>query len=61
MCGTPNGAGLVASPIPNCVPLNIFGLNTITPEMLTYIQPILHDSSNQELRDFWLTFEKEKK
>ena len=52
VCGTPDGAGLVATPIPNCVPLNIFGLNTITPEMLTYIQPILHDSSNQELRDF---------
>ncbi|HVY80409.1 MAG TPA: TonB-dependent receptor [Steroidobacteraceae bacterium] len=52
VCGTPDGTGLVTSPIPNCVPLNIFGENTITPEMLRYIQPILHDSSEQELRDF---------
>ena len=51
VCGTPDGTGLVATPIPNCVPLNIFGLNTITPAMLTYIQPTLHDSSSQQLRD----------
>ena len=56
VCGVPNGAGLVASPIPNCVPLNIFGLNTITPEMLAYIQPVLHDSSSQQLRDFTANF-----
>jgi iron complex outermembrane receptor protein len=52
VCGIPDGTGRVANPIPNCVPLNIFGLNTITPAMLTYIQPILHDSSSQQLRDF---------
>jgi iron complex outermembrane receptor protein len=56
VCGVPNGAGLVATPIPNCVPLNIFGLNTITPEMLRYIQPILHDSSSQQLRDLTANF-----
>jgi iron complex outermembrane receptor protein len=52
VCGTPNGSGIVTTPIPNCVPLNIFGANTITPEMLNYIKPILHDTSEQELRDF---------
>ena len=53
VCGVPNGAGLVVSPIPNCVPLNVFGgAGTITPAMLNYIQPILHDSSEQELRDY---------
>jgi len=56
VCGVPDGTGRVASPIPNCVPLNIFGLNTITPEMLRYIQPILHDSSSQQLRDFTANF-----
>ena len=39
---------------PNCVPLNYFGGQgagggTITPEMLAYIQPIIRDSSEQEL------------
>jgi iron complex outermembrane receptor protein len=52
VCGTPDATGLVANPIPSCVPLNIFGLNTITPQMLSYIQPTLHDTSEQELRDF---------
>jgi len=56
VCGVPNGAGVVASPVPNCVPLNIFGANTITPEMLTYIQPVLHDTSSQQLRDFTANF-----
>lgn len=56
VCGTPDGSGLVASPIPHCVPLNIFGLNTITPAMLAYIQPILHDSSSQQLRDVTANF-----
>jgi iron complex outermembrane receptor protein len=56
VCGVPNGAGVVASPIPNCVPLNIFGLNTITPEMLAYIQPVLHDTSSQQLRDLTANF-----
>jgi iron complex outermembrane recepter protein len=53
VCGVPDNTGLVANPIPRCVPLNVFGgPGTITPEMLNYIQPILHDSSEQELRDF---------
>lgn len=56
VCGVPDATGFVASPIPSCVPLNIFGLNTITPEMLRYIQPILHDTSSQELRDFTANF-----
>ena len=35
---------------PQCVPLNIFGgPGTLTPEMLAYIQPIIHDESEQEL------------
>ena len=52
VCGVPDGTGLVANPIPSCVPLNVFGgAGTITPAMLTYIQPTLHDTSEQELRD----------
>ena len=55
-CGDVVG-GVVANPIPNCVPLNIFGgqgdgSGTITPEMLNYIRPVLHDNSEQELKDF---------
>jgi iron complex outermembrane recepter protein len=35
------------------VPLNVFGgAGTITPEMLNYIQPTLHDTSEQQLRDY---------
>ncbi|MBW3568188.1 MAG: TonB-dependent receptor, partial [Proteobacteria bacterium] len=35
----------------SCVPLNLFGgLGTITPAMLGYIQPILHDVSENNLR-----------
>lgn len=56
VCGVPNASGLVASPIPHCVPLNIFGANTITPEMLAYIQPVLHDSSSQQLRNVTANF-----
>ncbi len=55
-CGEVTG-GVVLNPIPNCVPFNIFGgqgdgSGTITPEMLSYIQPVLHDVSEQELKDF---------
>ena len=55
-CGEVVG-GVVVNPIPNCVPLNIFGgqgdgSGTITPEMLNYIRPVLHDNSEQELKDF---------
>ena len=50
------GVPTVLTPIPNCVPFNIFGgqagSGTITQEMLTYIQPVLHDVSEQELKDF---------
>jgi iron complex outermembrane recepter protein len=53
VCGAPDGLGVVARPIPNCVPLNVFGgAGTITPEMLTYIQPVLQDSSEQKLQDY---------
>ncbi|HET6604691.1 MAG TPA: TonB-dependent receptor [Xanthomonadaceae bacterium] len=34
---------------PQCVPLNIFGNDTITPEMLAYIQPVVRDESQNEL------------
>jgi iron complex outermembrane receptor protein len=50
-------AGTVPNPIPGCVPFNIFGgqgdgSGTITQEMLDYIRPVLHDNSEQELKDF---------
>ena len=51
------GVPTVLNPIPNCVPFNIFGgqaggAGTITEDMLGYIQPTLHDNSEQELKDF---------
>ena len=51
------GVPTVVNPISNCVPLNIFGGQgagggTITQEMLNYIRPVLHDNSEQELKDF---------
>jgi iron complex outermembrane receptor protein len=56
VCGVPDGTGLVADPIPGCVPFNIFGgqgtgSGTITQAMLDYIRPVLHDTSEQELKD----------
>jgi iron complex outermembrane receptor protein len=56
VCGEPDANGFVADPIPLCVPLNIFGgqgdgSGTITPEMLGFIEPVLHDTSEQELKD----------
>jgi iron complex outermembrane receptor protein len=55
-CG-PVVGNAVPNPIPNCVPLNYFGglaggAGTITQEMLDYIRPVLHDTSEQELKDF---------
>jgi iron complex outermembrane recepter protein len=55
-CGQVVG-NTVPNPIPNCVPFNIFGgqqggAGSITPAMLNYIQPVLHDNSEQELKDF---------
>jgi len=55
-CGVVTG-GVVLDPIPGCVPLNLFGgqgdgSGTITQDMLRYIQPVLHDTSEQELKDF---------
>lgn len=37
---------------PQCVPLNIFGGGTITPEMLAYIQPVVRDYSENKLSLF---------
>ncbi|MDP5030861.1 MULTISPECIES: TonB-dependent siderophore receptor [Gammaproteobacteria] len=34
---------------PACVPLNIFGAGSITPEMFGYIQPVVQDSSENKL------------
>jgi iron complex outermembrane receptor protein len=41
----PNCANLTG-----CVPLDIFGHNTITPEMLAYISPVFRDSSQNDLQ-----------
>jgi iron complex outermembrane receptor protein len=39
--------------IPGCVPLDLFGgAGTITPEMLSFIQPIVHDESENKLSLF---------
>ena len=51
------GVPTVVDRIPNCVPFNIFGGQgtgggTITPDQIAYIQPVLHDTSEQELKDF---------
>jgi iron complex outermembrane receptor protein len=35
--------------IAGCTPLDIFGFGTITPEMLAWISPVLHDRSEQKL------------
>jgi iron complex outermembrane receptor protein len=57
VCGVPDGMGVVANPIPGCVPFNMFGgqgngSGTITQAMLDFIRPVLHDTSEQELKDF---------
>jgi iron complex outermembrane receptor protein len=61
VCGVPDSNGLVVDPIPTCVPLNIFGgqqggTGSITQEMLDFIRPVLHDTSEQELKDFTANF-----
>ncbi|HVI57884.1 MAG TPA: TonB-dependent receptor [Luteimonas sp.] len=39
--------------IPGCVPLDLFGgAGTITPEMLAFIQPVVHDESENKLSLF---------
>ncbi|GAB3379890.1 TonB-dependent receptor [Lysobacter fragariae] len=38
--------------IAGCVPLDIFGFGTITPAMLAWISPVLHDRSEQKLSQF---------
>lgn len=43
--GDPAACAAVAG----CVPLNIFGGDTITPEMLAWIQPVVRDRSAQDL------------
>lgn len=35
--------------VTGCVPLNIFGNDTITPQMLAWIQPVVRDRSAQDL------------
>jgi iron complex outermembrane receptor protein len=47
--GDPEACAAVAG----CVPLNLFGgPGTITPEMLAFIQPVVHDRSEQDLAQF---------
>jgi iron complex outermembrane receptor protein len=51
------GVPTVPNPIPGCVPFNILGgqgdgSGTITQAMLDFIRPVLHDTSQQELKDF---------
>lgn len=58
-CGTVvivGGIPTVPDPIPGCVPFNIAGgqgngSGTITQAMLDFIRPVLHDTSQQELKD----------
>jgi iron complex outermembrane receptor protein len=50
------GVPTVPDPIPGCVPFNIAGgqgdgSGTITQAMLDFIRPVLHDTSEQELKD----------
>jgi iron complex outermembrane recepter protein len=39
----------VCATTPGCTPLNIFGAGSITPAMLSYIQPVLTDQSDNKL------------
>lgn len=43
--GTPEGCAAD----PNCVPLNVVGTGSITPAMLAYIQPLVRDTSQNDL------------
>ncbi len=44
------GDPAVCAANPGCTPLNVFGTGSITPAMLSYIQPVLRDSSENNLR-----------
>ncbi|MEJ1097229.1 MULTISPECIES: TonB-dependent receptor [unclassified Pseudoxanthomonas] len=46
------GDPAVCAATPGCTPLDIFGFNTMTPEMLAYISPLFRDRSEQELSQF---------
>lgn len=47
------GDPAVCAATPGCVPLNIFGgPGTITPEMLAWIRPVVHDESENKLTLF---------
>lgn len=46
------GDPAVCAATPGCTPLDIFGFNTITPAMLTWISPLFRDRSEQELTQF---------
>ena len=43
------GDPAVCAATAGCTPLDIFGFNTITPDMLAYISPLFRDRSQQEL------------
>lgn len=43
------GNPAVCAATPGCTPLDIFGFNTITPEMLAFISPVFRDSSENTL------------
>ncbi|WP_368563418.1 TonB-dependent receptor plug domain-containing protein [Pseudoxanthomonas sp. UTMC 1351] len=46
------GDPAVCAATAGCTPLDIFGFNTMTPEMLAYISPLFRDRSEQELSQF---------
>ena len=46
------GSPAACAAIAGCVPLDIFGFNTITPAMLAWISPTFHDQSEQQLTQF---------
>ena len=43
------GDPTVCAATSGCTPLDIFGYNTITPQMLAYISPVFHDASENKL------------
>ncbi|ATE70278.1 TonB-dependent receptor plug domain-containing protein [Lysobacter capsici] len=47
---TAMGDPAICAATPGCTPLNIFGYNTITPAMLKWISPVLHDRSENKLQ-----------
>lgn len=46
------GSPAACAAISGCVPLDIFGFNTMTPAMLAWISPTFHDESEQTLTQF---------